>query len=67
MPLYLFECPKCHETVELLQSYNDAPPICPRGECQEGHPVDMVRKIGATSFILKGSGWARDLYTKKGK
>jgi predicted nucleic acid-binding Zn ribbon protein len=28
MPLYVFRCPHCFDTVERLQRYTDPPPVC---------------------------------------
>lgn len=57
MPIYEYSCNTCHERFELLQHIGSAPPPCPACGATE------VRKlVSATSFILKGSGWYKDLY-----
>lgn len=62
MPTYEWECPKCHETIELWQSLADTnKPLCCREECGG---IEMMRIISRTSFQLKGSGWAKDGYSK---
>ena len=59
MPTYDFECPSCGNKVELIQRVKDP---CPPCSCGVG---DMKKLIGRTSFVLRGEGWARDLYTKR--
>jgi predicted nucleic acid-binding Zn ribbon protein len=65
MPVYVFECPKCKDTVELLKSIKDETcPMC----CAEGCDgnVEMVNVIVGTTFHLKGLGWAAEGYDKSG-
>jgi len=50
-----------------MQSFDDLAPICPNEECQQGDPVDMLRQISKSSFVLKGGGWYADGYQKIGK
>ena len=64
MPTYAYECPKCHAEMELVRSMTDESPgpLC----CQEGcNGETMVRVLSTSSFVLKGSGWARDGYAGK--
>ena len=56
MPLYEYECSKCHKTREVRESYDSKEPKI----CTCGHP--MKRMVSSPSFHLKGSGWAKDLY-----
>ena len=53
MPIYEYECPKCHkffeEWVSLSQAHGQEP--CP--DCGTPSP----RLISHTSFVLKGGGW----------
>jgi putative FmdB family regulatory protein len=64
MPLYEYECPKCHHVAALSQKMDEAiPPMC----CAETCNVEMVRVISKTSFQLAGSGWARDGYSSEKK
>ena len=58
MPLYEFGCDECGKSVERLQKYDDPAPGC------EQCAVSMKRRVGRTSFKLKGDGWARDGYGK---
>lgn len=69
MPTYVYECPTCKDRVELVQKFDEKAPTC---EKCEHHPVgcpdgcsngpDMVKVIVPSTFILKGSGWAKDGY-----
>ena len=52
MPIYEYECVKCHHTTEALQKFSD-PPLskCP-------HCNGRLKKLmSLNSFHLKGSGW----------
>ena len=52
MPIYEYECSKCHQITEALQNFSD-PPLkkCP-------HCSGKLRKLmSLNSFHLKGSGW----------
>lgn len=71
MPIYQYECEGCGKQLEVSQRVSDPPPEC---DCREPTkpgqihcdvymiPKPMKRKIGKTSFQLKGQGWARDKY-----
>lgn len=65
MPIYVFECPNCLDTKDLMVSSHkeaeDTIMECDREKC-EG--LKMKHVIAPTSFILKGSGWAKDGYQK---
>lgn len=58
MPFYDYRCRQCEHEWEAEQRISDEPlefcPVCRRESAQ--------RQIGATSFALKGAGWARDGY-----
>ena len=63
MPLYDFECEECNYIEEILTSSAGSSEIvltCP--ECEK---ETMKRKVGLSSFQLKGGGWYKDGYTKK--
>ena len=65
MPLYDFECEECDYIEEILTSSSGNSEIvltCP--ECEK---ETMKRKVGLSSFQLKGGGWYKDGYTKKPK
>ena len=56
MPLYVYNCIKCDNEFEKLQSMNKPNPECP--ECRG----ETRRLISRSSFRLKGDGWAADGY-----
>jgi putative FmdB family regulatory protein len=60
MPLYEYECKKCHNRVERIVKFSD-PPLkkCPK--C--GGPVEQL--ISAPAVQFKGSGWYVTDYAKK--
>ena len=63
MPLYDFGCEECGYTEEILTSTAGNAEIaltCP--ECEK---ETMKRKVGLSSFHLKGGGWYKDGYVKK--
>ena len=65
MPLYDFECEECDYIEEILTSSAGNAEIvltCP--DCEK---ETMKRKVGLSSFQLKGGGWYKDGYTKKPK
>lgn len=61
MPLYEYRCSECNFEIEMLQSMSAAAPKC----CECTSTKDMRKLISATSFALKGSGWAKDNYGLK--
>lgn len=61
MPLYEYECKKCHHRFEKIQKFSDKKITkCPK--C--GGPVEQVLSAPAVQF--KGSGWYVTDYAKKG-
>ena len=61
MPLYEYQCKKCHYRFEKIQKFSDKPmKKCP--DC--GGPVDQL--ISAPAVQFKGSGWYVTDYAKKG-
>ncbi|MCS7214837.1 MAG: FmdB family zinc ribbon protein [Thermodesulfovibrio sp.] len=60
MPIYEYECLKCHKIQEIIQKFSEEPikncPIC-GGE--------VKKLISQSSFILKGSGWYVTDYVRK--
>jgi putative FmdB family regulatory protein len=58
MPIYIFSCSGCGKELEVIQKVDDAYPVC--AECR----VEMEKKIVNSSFVLKGSCWARDGYSR---
>jgi putative FmdB family regulatory protein len=60
MPLYEYECKKCHHRFEKIQKFSDPhTKKCP--EC--GGPIEQV--ISAPAVQFKGSGWYVTDYAKK--
>ncbi|MFC6646044.1 zinc ribbon domain-containing protein [Granulicella cerasi] len=58
MPLYEYECESCHQRVEKIQKFSDAPLTdCPH--CG-GH---LERTITAAAVQFAGGGWYKDLYS----
>ena len=60
MPLYEFECEKCHHRFEKIQSVSAPDPECPK--C--GSKVERILHAPAVQF--KGSGWYVTDYAKSG-
>lgn len=59
MPLYDYECKKCGDRFEVVQSIHDeALKACEKNECDG----ELLKVIGAPKVELKGSCWARDGY-----
>ncbi|MDR1308708.1 MAG: zinc ribbon domain-containing protein [Deltaproteobacteria bacterium] len=60
MPIYEFECAKCHQVTEALLKFSDQPlSVCPN--C--GGP--MSKLMSMNSFQLKGGGWYATDYARK--
>jgi putative FmdB family regulatory protein len=60
MPLYEYECKKCHHRFERIQRFSD-PHIKKCPDC--GGPVEQV--VSAPAVQFKGSGWYVTDYAKK--
>lgn len=60
MPLYEYQCKKCHHRFERIQKFSD-PHIKKCPDC--GGPVEQVLSAPAVQF--KGSGWYVTDYAKK--
>lgn len=59
MVLYQFQCIMCGHEFEVMQRMDKANPECPK--CQG----EARKQIGASTFKLKGGGWASEGYQKK--
>lgn len=60
MPLYEYQCKKCHSLTERIQKFSDPPlAICPH--C--GGELEQL--ISAPAVQFKGSGWYVTDYAKK--
>ena len=53
MPIYEYECSKCHHQLEMIQKFSDPPAL----HCPECSSDSLVRLVSAAGFQLKGSGW----------
>ena len=60
MPLYEYECSKCHERFEVLQKFSDEP-VQACIHC--GGPVDPL--FSSSSIRFKGTGWYITDYARK--
>ena len=61
MPIYEYGCETCNANFEKLMKMNAPAPVCP--ECGSDQ---VKKKVSASGFVLKGSGWYRDHYGLKG-
>ena len=62
MPFYVYKCTVCeHLFEEFLPKIPSEPP---KANCPKCDSEETVRYYGndKTSFVLKGRGWAKDLY-----
>ena len=53
MPIYEYQCQKCHHHLEALQKFSDKP----LRECPECGKHTLQRLMSAPMFRLVGSGW----------
>ena len=60
MPIYEYQCKKCHHRFEKIQKFSD-PHVKKCPDC--GGPVEQV--ISAPAVQFKGSGWYVTDYAKK--
>ncbi|MGA3316116.1 MAG: zinc ribbon domain-containing protein [Candidatus Korobacteraceae bacterium] len=60
MPLYEYQCKKCHSLMERIQKFSDSPlTVCPH--C--GGELEQL--LSASAIQFKGSGWYVSDYAKK--
>jgi putative FmdB family regulatory protein len=52
VPIYEYECVRCHQTTEALQKFSD-PPLTDCPHCNG----NLKKLISLNSFHLKGNGW----------
>ncbi|MGE5169202.1 MAG: FmdB family zinc ribbon protein [Rudaea sp.] len=53
MPIYEYRCASCGHELEVLQKISEPPlTVCPA--CQKS---ELVKRVSAAGFQLKGSGW----------
>lgn len=62
MPTYEYQCASCKKSFEVEQPITAAPlTTCIRQRCHG----TVARMISTSTFILKGTGWYRDGYSRK--
>ena len=61
MPLYEYQCKKCHRRFEKIQKFSD-PPMSKCPECRGA----LEQLLSAPAVQFKGSGWYVTDYAKKG-
>ena len=63
MPIYEYRCTACEHELEALQKISDAPLThCPACDSE-----NLVKKVSAAAFRLKGGGWYETDFKKDGK
>lgn len=63
MPIYEYVCRGCGQELERLQRLSDAPLV----DCPACEAPDLVKKISAAGFRLKGGGWYETDFKSDGK
>lgn len=64
MPIYEYECSKCHHSFELIQKITDDPVT----QCPKCLTDNAKKLVSAAGFQLKGTGWYEtDFKTKAAK
>jgi len=53
MPIYEYQCTACGHDFELIQRMSDAPLV----DCPACAQPQLRKKLSASAFHLKGSGW----------
>jgi len=53
MPIYEFECQRCHHVWDRLQRLSDPDPE----QCPACGAAEVGRRVTAAAFRLKGAGW----------
>jgi putative FmdB family regulatory protein len=53
MPIYEYQCQSCGHEHEALQKISDQPLV----QCPACSQPDLIKKISAAGFRLKGGGW----------
>ena len=62
MATYIYFC-EIHNEFEVDHSISEKLDFCPQCE-KDSKKTKVKRLIGTTSFVLQGSGWAKDNYGK---
>lgn len=64
MPTYAYHCEVCNEEFEEYHSMSEKVEECPKCKAAGRDTSTPPKKlIAGSSFILVGSGWARDNYS----
>lgn len=53
MPIYGYECSKCHHAMDVLQKFSDPALV----DCPECGKATLQKQLSAPKFRLKGKGW----------
>ena len=71
MPIYQYKCKDCGHVFEQIVKNDKTVPQCPAifidGAFEKICGRECEKIISKSSFRLKGSGWARDGYSKPNK
>jgi putative FmdB family regulatory protein len=59
MPIYEYVCEKCGKKYNVIFKIDEDQKTIP---CDCGHKEKKI--ISVSSFVLKGTGWAKDGYSK---
>lgn len=63
MPIYEYRCTACEHELEALQKMSDEP----LRTCPACGADDLVKKVSAAAFRLKGAGWYETDFKKDGQ
>jgi len=63
MPIYQYQCSKCHHQFEALQKMSDEPLV----DCRECGAAALTKQLTAAAFQLKGTGWYATDFKNSGK
>jgi len=63
MPIYEYQCKACGHQLEAIQKMAD-PALT---DCPECRQAELVKKISAAAFRLKGGGWYETDFKKSGQ
>ena len=64
MPLFDYECKSCgHELLDVLQGINEGPLVY----CLQCNEPELTKRMGVSTFILKGEGWYAPTKTESDK
>lgn len=63
VPIYEYRCTSCNHELEALRKVSDPPlTLCPSCSTE-----NLVKKVSAAAFRLKGSGWYETDFKSKGQ